>query len=72
MDLQKESPSEARDVRILARRRSRDDHGLSVKGGGSSTQYDKIFSLARTAPKILTQWFVGTIRYGKVGMSLSC
>lgn len=42
MDLQKESPSEARDVRILARRRSRDDHGLSVKGGGSSTQYDNI------------------------------
>ncbi len=44
MDLQKESPSEARDVRILARRRSRDDHGLSVKGGGSSTRYDILFS----------------------------
>ena len=42
MDLHKESSSEARDVRILARRRSRDDHGLSVKGGGSSTQYDNI------------------------------
>ena len=42
MDLQKESPSEARDVRILARRRSRDGHGLSVKGGGS-TRYDILF-----------------------------
>ena len=62
MDLQKESSSEARDVRILARRRSRDDHGLSVKGGGSSTQYDNILFSTNSSQNFDTM-FVGTIRY---------
>ena len=66
MDLQKESPSEARDVRILARRRSRDGHGLSVKGGGS-TQYDILFISPNSS-----QNFVGKIKWCMVCLSYWC